>query len=79
MIGILHAFAVGVSFSVGVLAGAILCSLASKKDRLTFQKAMADGQKLTEERLLRYIVNTDRIATALELGISKNFGKKGGR
>jgi hypothetical protein len=66
MISILHAFAVGIAFSIGVVSGAILCGFATRKDRDAFKKVMAENQKRTEERLLAYVLNTGRIADALE-------------
>ena len=67
MADIFYAFGIGIGFSVGVLSGAMLCQLATRAGRKDFEKMVEKTNLMTEDRLLDYVVNTDRIASCLEL------------
>ncbi len=66
MMEYLHAFAVGISFTVGVTVGAILCRLATREGLREMRQIAAENSQRIEERLAKYVTHTERIAVALE-------------
>lgn len=76
MIEILHAFAIGIAFSVGVTVGAVLSSIASRQGRKEMVEDWKSHQTRVEDRLAKYVVESGRMAAALEL-IAKEKTKLG--
>ena len=66
MFELLHSFAVGIAFSVGVVAGAMLCRIATTEGRKEMARETEARWKATEDRLAKYVLNTERIALAIE-------------
>jgi len=67
MIELIHTFFAGITFSVGVLAGAILCQMASKQGR---KDAVEEARKTNEkihERLNESLFCHQRMADSLEI------------
>lgn len=67
---LLMAFGIGIAFSVGVVVGGFLCSLATQRGRAELSKSVANHYNRVEDRLAVYVAHTERIAVALE-AISK--------
>jgi hypothetical protein len=65
----LYSFGIGLSFAVGVGLGAFLCTIATRRGREEFKRDVLDHNKMVEDRLLKYVENTARIAAALEKGV----------
>ena len=66
MIDILHAFAAGIAFVVGVTVGAVLCQIASRAQRRQFAEDWKQSQDRIDARLRGSLLCHERIATALE-------------
>lgn len=74
MIDILHSFGAGIAFAVGVTVGAILCRIATREGRKEITDDWKQHQTKVEERLSKYVVESGRMAAALEM-IAKDKGK----
>jgi uncharacterized membrane-anchored protein YhcB (DUF1043 family) len=74
MIDILHSFGAGIAFAVGVTVGAILCRIATREGRKEITDDWKQHQAKVEDRLSKYVVESGRMATALEM-IAKDKGK----
>lgn len=66
MIEILHSFAMGITFAVGVAIGAMLCAWVSRISQTQFKKDWQEHYRVTEERLGKTVEAQVRIATCLE-------------
>ncbi len=66
MIDILHSFGAGIAFAVGVTVGAVLCRIASAEGRKEITREWKEHQNKVEDRLAKYVIESGRIATALE-------------
>lgn len=66
MIEVLHSFAMGITFALGVAIGAYLCAVASKIGGTQFRKDWQEHYRRTEERLCKTVEVQTRIADALE-------------
>lgn len=61
----LYAFGIGIAFSVGIVAGAALCRLASKEGRKEELELWRKHRDEVEERLGKTVFQQSRIADAL--------------
>lgn len=66
MIDLLHAFAVGIAFSVGVVTGAILCQLATRKGREEAKVEYIKHYQAVEDRLMASLGCHQRMASSIE-------------
>ncbi len=74
MIDLLHSFAVGIAFSVGVCTGALLCTIATRAGRKEAQQSFKDSQDKIERRLAGSLKCHTRMADAMERW-AENAGK----
>jgi len=66
MLELLHSFAIGIAFSVGVFSGAVLCQMCNRKAREEFVADMKAEREAVEARLLEQCEGVLRIASAME-------------
>lgn len=66
MTDIIHAFFLGAAFVAGAFTGGLLCTLGHKKGRSELAEDIKEHNRAVEARLIGYVNNTARIATALE-------------
>jgi hypothetical protein len=66
MNSIIYAFGLGLSFALGAFVGTFVCRWSMKQALITTREAFEKHQERVEDRLSAYVVNTDRIAKALE-------------
>lgn len=67
MQNIIYTFFLGLSFTMGAVAGIVLTQLATKKGREGLAKDVMDHNNRVEDRLAKYVEHTARIATAVEV------------
>ena len=71
MNSIIYAFGLGLSFAAGAFVGALVCKWAIKQ---AIAKVVGEHETLNnriEDRLEKYVANTERIATAVELLVER--------
>ena len=71
MIDLLHAFAIGIAFSVGVCAGAVLCQLATRESRKSMSEDWKKSQATVEKRLTDSLNCHLRMAEVMEAWAAK--------
>ena len=62
----LYALGIGLAFSVGVGTGAFLCRIATKEGRDDTREEWIQHQKIVEDRLASYVLNTEIMAQQLK-------------
>lgn len=62
----LYAFGIGISFIIGAVCAATVWGHYSKKESADFNKMQWKHNAMAEIRLKAYVVNTGRIADALD-------------
>ena len=67
----LYAMGIGISFSVGIVAGATLCRLATKEGRKEEAAEWKAYRDIVEERLGKTVFEQGRIADALAFFVDK--------
>ena len=63
---VLYAFGIGIGFSVGVITGAVLCSFTTRQGIKAKEESWNKRQDGIEVRLGETLVQTTRIAEAME-------------
>jgi len=72
MIDYLHAFGIGIAFSVGVVTGATLCTLATRQGRKEAADEMRKHFAQVEERLTGSLACHQRMAHVMEALAARN-------
>ena len=67
----MHAFLCGFCFIGGILVGITAAGVGNSIASRRFKKDFYDNAKAVEDRLKGYVVNTERIAIALEQIVEK--------
>ena len=74
MANMLYAFGLGIVFVVGVIIGSVLANLLAGKEIAKARQDLVNANNRVEERLDKYVRNTDVLAEAARIWIGQHKG-----